>query len=115
MIDFEPFWCCLGENEQAMLNFMGSWLALPDPVVSIVTYDTMWESLFDEAHSEWYDLWAAIWEITFQEVEIVPGVFVDAAVWTLEGYLSFALFVGSEAYSCPKPCPLSSGAFALPP
>lgn len=98
-----------------MLNFMGSWLAFPDPVVSLATYDATWESLFDEAGSEWYQLWADIWGITFGEVVIIPPVPEEAAIWTIDGYLSFGVFKLTEAYTCPKPCRYTSGIFTLPP
>jgi len=98
-----------------MLDFMSSWLAFPDPVVSLATYDATWESFFDVAGSPWYLLWADIWEITFGEVELFPGVFTEAAIWTIDGYLSFGAFKLTEAYSCPKPCRYTTGIFALPP
>ena len=115
MLDFSPFWCCLGEKEQAMLNFMGDWLALPDPVVSLATYDSTWESLFDAAGSQWYVCWADIWGITFGEVEIIPLLPEPAAIWTIDGYLSFNLWRLDPGYSCPKPCRYTSGWAALPP
>lgn len=98
-----------------MLNFMGDWLAFPDPVVALATYDDTWESLFDEVGSEWYELWAAIWGITFGEVEIVPLVPEPAAIWTIDGYLSFNVWRLDAGYACPKPCRYTSGIFALPP
>jgi hypothetical protein len=115
MIDFSPFWCCLGENEQAMLNFMGTWLALPDPVVYKATYDAVWEGLFDAVGSPWYDTWADIWGITFTEVEIIPGFLAPAAVWMIDGYLSFGLWQLDPGYACPDPCRYTTGAFSLPP
>jgi len=105
----------MGEKEQAMLNFMGTWLAFPDPVVAKSTYDAEWVSLFDDVGSDWYNTWADIWEVTFGEVEFFPGVFLEAAIWTIDGWLSFNVWKLDVGYTCPSPCRYTSGIFTLPP
>jgi len=97
-----------------MLNFMGDMLALPDPIVARSTYDAAFETNIAPLDSWLYDYFNTTFEITFADVEILPGVFQESALWPLTNYLWFNLFRGSEEYTCPHVCPLTKGVFALP-
>lgn len=98
-----------------MLDFMGGWLALPDPVVYRDTYDATWESLFDAAGSDWYNAWLMIWELSLVDVTIIPGLTLPGVAWNISAYLSFNLFKLTDDYACPKPCRYTSGIWTLPP
>lgn len=97
-----------------MLNFMGDMLAIPDPVVLRATYDAAFAANIAPVDSWLYDYFNTSFDVTFGEVEIIPGVFEEAAIWTLTMYISFNLFRGGDSWGCPRVCPLTTGVFALP-
>lgn len=114
---FEPFpefWCCLSEGWRAMLDFMGGILALPDPVVALSTYDAEWEANIGAVGTPVYLYFAETFSITFGEVEVIPGVPLEAAIWTIELYLAYNTFKLSSGWACDTPCRYTSGYFALP-
>lgn len=98
----------------AMIDFMGSVMALPDPVVAKTTYDAAWAGNVGVPGSQLYDWFATNFEITFAEIELFPGVLVEAAIWTFGNYTSYNLFKGTEAWSCPSPCKYTSPPFNFP-
>lgn len=114
MYDYSPVWCCLADWEREFLAFMAGWLALPDPVVALGTYDSVWAGTVGPTGTALYLYWMDLWELTVQEIEIVPGVPVTAVVWTIPGYISLNVWLLDEGSSCPSPCPYTTGNFALP-
>lgn len=114
MIDWERFWCCMTPGMKAQIDFLGDIVALPDPVIAVGTYDAAWAANVGTPGSNLYDWFAVNFHITFEVVEVLPGVFLDAAVWTLGDYLSYNLFKGEEEWSCPDPCKYTSFPFSLP-
>lgn len=114
MLLWLPFWCCLGSAEQGFLRFMATWLALPDPVVLLTTYRTVWLSTFGTIDNEWYTFWMNLWGIKVQTVEIVPGVPVEAAVWDEVLFFSLQLWLGDSRSDCPNLCALTKPPFDLP-
>jgi hypothetical protein len=113
--DFPLTWNCLTIGFQAMLNFMGGIIALPDPVVSKATYDAAWTVNVGDTETELYFYFATTFDITFAEVEILPGIFAEAAIWSLTMYTHFILFQGTDEYLDPEPCRYSTGIFQTPP
>lgn len=99
-----------------MFNHMGDMAVFPDPLVARTTYDDWFEEFIGPKDSWLYDYFNQSWDITFQEVDIPIIGPTEAAVWTLTMWGKFNLFRDSSpVYSCPSPCPYSSGPFTLPP
>lgn len=112
--EWGEWWCCLKPSWRTMFNFMGGWLALPDPVVAWDTYVSYFEANIAPQESWLFDYFNTSFEVTHTTVTLPGGIELDAAVWTLTQYLSFQLFVGTETYGCSEPCRLTFGIFAVP-
>lgn len=103
----------MGESEQAVLNFMGDMLALPDPVVLRSSYDAVWVANIGNPGTVFYDWWMTDWGLFITEV-VIGGIAFEAVGWQIIPHFQFNLFRESEEYSCPKPCRFTTGIFALP-
>jgi len=98
-----------------MLNFLGNLTPIPDVAVLRSSYDSAFAANIAPTDSWLYDYFNTSFEVTFGEVDIPPFGTVSAAVWSLSMWTSFQLFKDEDGYSCPNPCPFSSGPFTLPP
>jgi len=107
------FWCCLKPSWRDFFNFMGSWSALPDPIVARASYDTNFEALIAPKTSWLYDWFNSSFSVTFAFVDTPFGE-IEMAVWDLSSYISFQLWLTDPDYSCTDPCPYTTGYFALP-
>jgi len=115
MITEWPYWwCCLKPSWRDMFNYMGTFSALPDPMVFRWAYDANFEALIAPKSSWLYDWFNTSFEITFAEVDIPLIGLTEMALWPLTDYASFILWQGDPGYACPDPCPYTTGYFALP-
>lgn len=93
---------------------MGDWVALPDPVVAWATYTSYFEANIAPVDSWLFEYFNTSFSVHRTTVTLPGGLELDAAVWDNLVYLSFQLFSFTEAYTCPLPCPLTFGIFAVP-
>jgi len=114
VIDFSPFWCCLASWERDFLIFMSEWSAFPDPVVYKTTYDATWLSLVGDVDTDLYNWWANTWEISFVDVEVIPGLVLPGATYPISLFISLGLWLLDDASTCPELCRYTSGFFSLP-
>jgi len=113
-IDWKTFWCCLGSAEQAILNFMGDMLALPDPVVLKSSYDAVWLANIGNPGTLFYEWWMTNFSLFITEV-VIGGITFEAVGWQILDHFSFNVFRETDDYLCEEPCRYSTGHFQVPP
>lgn len=113
--DWSLWWCCLSDGWRNMFIFMGIFAPPAGPWQEKHAYDLFFSLNIASTDSWLYEWFNTNFGVTFGEIEIEPGVTIEVAFWDLPIYLSFQLWKLDPGFSCPLPCPYTSGPFELPP
>jgi len=97
-----------------MFNQLGLLAPPAGPFQLKSAYDFFFGIYIASTDSWLYDWFNDQFGITFEEIEIEPGVTVEVAFYDLLNYVSFQAFKLTDDYTCPLPCPFTTDPFELP-